>query len=234
MKTKDAFAFRDFDKKRILQRPFFKRFCEDYPAFKGLSDNEILQELTISDTPRLLVLNTLQAQFDALDALLVRTAEYQKHVKRHGERLTKYERIVANKIATGETADIDALRAKFKRATDLSMMYCGCVTDTSSVASYYLGGIAVDDIGGLCQRIAEMYKVADEEMKRFYRRIFADRLKFARRSTGLTQKKFAQKIGISQNGLSLFETGQRDPSIPMLIRFSKTLGRSADWLLGQA
>ena len=40
-KTKNAFAFRDFDSARILQRPFFKNFY-----FKpDKSDEEILQSL---------------------------------------------------------------------------------------------------------------------------------------------------------------------------------------------
>ena len=41
MKTKNAFAFRDFDSNRILQRPFFKNFYFDSQK----SDDEILQSL---------------------------------------------------------------------------------------------------------------------------------------------------------------------------------------------
>ena len=41
MKTKNAFAFRDFDSSHILQRPFFKNFYFD----SDKSDTEILKSL---------------------------------------------------------------------------------------------------------------------------------------------------------------------------------------------
>lgn len=41
MKTKNAFAFRDFDSSRILQRPFFKDFHFDTDK----SDAQILESL---------------------------------------------------------------------------------------------------------------------------------------------------------------------------------------------
>lgn len=67
-----------------------------------------------------------------------------------------------------------------------------------------------------------------------YRKNFADRLKFARHKTGLSQRAFAPKLNMSQKGYSLYETGQRDPSIPKLIRLSKIFNCSVDWLLGLA
>jgi len=39
MKTKNAFAFRDFDSSRILQRPFFK----DFYFAPDKSDEELLE-----------------------------------------------------------------------------------------------------------------------------------------------------------------------------------------------
>ena len=44
MKTKNAFAFRDFDSTRILQRPFFKNFYFE----PNKSDAEILDSLSES------------------------------------------------------------------------------------------------------------------------------------------------------------------------------------------
>lgn len=44
MKTKNAFAFRDFDSARILQRPFFKNFYFE----PNKSDTEILDSLSES------------------------------------------------------------------------------------------------------------------------------------------------------------------------------------------
>ena len=44
-KTKDAFAMRDFDGKRILQRPYFRQF-----GFADESDEKILSSLTATDS----------------------------------------------------------------------------------------------------------------------------------------------------------------------------------------
>ena len=44
-KTKNAFAFRDFDSARILQRPFFKSFYFDTDKL----DTEILQSLSTTE-----------------------------------------------------------------------------------------------------------------------------------------------------------------------------------------
>ena len=43
MKTKNAFAFRDFDSTRILQRPFFRDFNFDTEK----SDAQILESLSM-------------------------------------------------------------------------------------------------------------------------------------------------------------------------------------------
>lgn len=230
MKTRNAFALKDFDSDRILQRPFFKKFREGYFVFEGLTDKEILEQLALQNS---LALPDLQIRLDALDDLLNWTTKYQKHIKRHGERLTKYANFVANKLVTDENADIVSLRAEHKRTNDLLAKYCGFmslsygevkITDVTSKAGY---------VEKLRKRIDEQYKTVDEEIKNFYRKIFADRLRFARQSQKLSQKAFAKKLGFSQNGYSPYESGQRDPSIPMLIRLSKMLGRSTDWLLGQ-
>lgn len=225
MKTKNAFAFRDFDRAKILQRPFFKDFHFDADK----SDTEILQDLSLSDDDSF---ETIQKKFDILDTLIVSAAKYQNRIKRHGDRLTKYARAVANKIATDDNAEIEIFRTRHKRANELSMKYCGCVTDTKSATTFFLGGITVDDIGGLCQRIAERYKELDEKIKIHYRKIFASRLKTARQAMKLSQTDFGASVGLSQRVVSSYEVGIREPNLATLVRFSQKLKRPVGWFLG--
>lgn len=207
-----VFALRDFNSSCILQRKFFSDFNFD----KNMTDKEILSafkfEITFEINAADLELNSEKL----LDLSFVLDA-YLKHINRHCERLKRYTYEVASVIADGNIVNVEDMRLRYKRGQKLIIAY-------SSACRF---------IQWLKKDTDETLKEFDSKTKHWYRKIFSDRLKFARQSTGLTQKKFAQKIGMSQNGFSQFETGQREPSIPMLIRLSKILGRSADWLLGQ-
>lgn len=48
----------------------------------------------------------------------------------------------------------------------------------------------------------------------------------------LSQKQLAQKIGVEGSTVALYEQGERTPSIKVLIRLSRALGVSTDYLLG--
>lgn len=224
-KRKDAFALSDFDATRILQRQWFRNFHFDADK----SDAEILQSFEVDDDDSF---ETIQKKFDEIDDLVTRTIYYQRHLKRHGERLTVYEKKLANKIASDDTADIVALRSRFERANNFSRKYCGCVTAVDSVTTFFLGGIVVNDVGGLIQKIVDCHKALDEEIKRHYRKVLATRLKQARKEKGLTQAALAEKMNMTQSGYTSYEIARRDPSIPTLVRLSKELNRPVDWLLG--
>ena len=148
-KTKNAFAFRDFDAEKILQRKFFQTL--NLP--KGM-DEEILQKMGMADFDSF---EGTQAKLEAMGALLRRTAEYQKHIKRHGDRLTRYARAVEHTITTDDKADIAAFKLRYSRAGKLSVKYSGCFT-AYGMTSNFLGGIAVDNVGRLCDKIAARYK----------------------------------------------------------------------------
>lgn len=53
-----------------------------------------------------------------------------------------------------------------------------------------------------------------------------------REERGMTQKKFAQRIGIANSTVNLYETGERYPSLTTLVSISKVLGVTTDYLLG--
>ena len=222
-KTKNAFAFRDFDAEKILQRKFFQTL--NLP--KGM-DEEILQKMGMADFDSF---EETQAKLEAMEALLRRTAEYQKHVVRHGDRLTRYARAVEHTITTDEKADIAALKLRYSRAGKLSVKYSGSFT-AYGLTSTFLGGIAVDDVGGLCDKLAARYKELDEKIKAHYRNTFAARLKRVRKEMGLTQTGLATLLNISPRAVGSYENAEREPSIAMLAKISKTLNRSIDWLIG--
>ena len=100
MKTKNAFAFRDFDSSRILQRPFFKNFYFD----SNKSDAEILESLNnITDDS----VDSWEKNLYAIKAILDRLAEFRHLINRHNEkRLDKYNK---NK-STSENVKITELQ----------------------------------------------------------------------------------------------------------------------------
>lgn len=85
-KTKNAFAFRDFDSARILQRPFFK----DFYFASDKSDAEILESLNKATEDSA---DSWERRLYSIKAILERLAEFRHLIDRHNEkRLNKYNR----------------------------------------------------------------------------------------------------------------------------------------------
>lgn len=84
-KTKNAFAFRDFDSARILQRPFFKSFYFEPDE----SDTEILQSLSTTEDS----IDSSEKKLYAIQAILERLGAFRHLIDRHNEtRLNKYNK----------------------------------------------------------------------------------------------------------------------------------------------
>lgn len=62
--------------------------------------------------------------------------------------------------------------------------------------------------------------------------VFANRLKEYRTQHGITQKDFAEKIGITAAALSAYEKNNKNPSIAVAKRIAETFNISIDWLCG--
>lgn len=62
--------------------------------------------------------------------------------------------------------------------------------------------------------------------------VLAKRLGEMRKKRGLTQRKLAEKLGVSYGRISLYETGDRSPDPEMLKRLADFFGCSTDFLLG--
>lgn len=57
------------------------------------------------------------------------------------------------------------------------------------------------------------------------------RLKFLREQKNVTQQRLALELGINQNSLSRYETGQRQADYAMLIKIADYFDVSVDFLL---
>lgn len=61
--------------------------------------------------------------------------------------------------------------------------------------------------------------------------LFGERLRHQRNSFHLTQEEVAEKLGIGFRYYQMLEQGYRNPSISVLIKISKVLSISTDYLL---
>lgn len=59
-----------------------------------------------------------------------------------------------------------------------------------------------------------------------------DRLRLMREKLGLSQADLADRLGIGQNQIYRYETGQVEPSPTIIGMLAKEMDVSADWLLG--
>ena len=59
------------------------------------------------------------------------------------------------------------------------------------------------------------------------------RLREIRRAKGISQLKLAMDLNTSQNTISRYETGEREPGIKELIRLADYFNVSVDYLIGR-
>ncbi|MBQ4494308.1 MAG: helix-turn-helix domain-containing protein [Selenomonadaceae bacterium] len=79
---KHAFAFRDFDRARILTRPFFKSF--GFTPEKR--DTEILQSLKAADSDSV---DDMEEKLKTIERLQDKLVDFQHFIGRHQERLNR-------------------------------------------------------------------------------------------------------------------------------------------------
>ncbi|KOG86911.1 XRE family transcriptional regulator, partial [Streptomyces varsoviensis] len=61
----------------------------------------------------------------------------------------------------------------------------------------------------------------------------APQLRALRKRSNMTLERAAQRVGLSPAHLSRLETGQRTPSLPMLLALARTYGTTVSDLLGE-
>lgn len=62
---------------------------------------------------------------------------------------------------------------------------------------------------------------------------FHEKIYYCRKKAGLSQEALSEKIGVSRQAVSKWETGEAVPEIGKLPLLSKTFGVTADWLLSE-
>lgn len=62
---------------------------------------------------------------------------------------------------------------------------------------------------------------------------FASRIKELREQKGITQRKLAKDLGVSQGTINLWETGAGETTFAMLIKIAEYFNESVDYLLGR-
>ncbi|MBR4903691.1 MAG: helix-turn-helix domain-containing protein [Selenomonadaceae bacterium] len=239
MKTKNAFALRDFDDKRIWKQKFFT------PRYFGLpednNDSDIFEEfislweeenlIGVSPTDEEILdiycrqaIKALNKEWHGRFKLMIEILNnisrnvlfYLEKINRHYKRLEEYSLIWNEKVSSGVTPSEKDIRMKTCRIQKLLKSYAGIQKTIKNLQS---------SIKQRVKNMTDTYEKAD-------RYIFAIRLRQARSEAGLTQVQIADKIGMTQGGYTNYENAVREPSIATLKRLSKILKRPTDWLLG--
>lgn len=60
----------------------------------------------------------------------------------------------------------------------------------------------------------------------------SDRLRQLRQTHGYSQTDLAQKLGVSQNTITSYESGRTEPGITMLVKLAAIFGVTSDYLIG--
>ena len=61
----------------------------------------------------------------------------------------------------------------------------------------------------------------------------SEKITYCRRKSGLSQEGLAEKLGVSRQAVSKWETGEAQPELSKLKQLSDLFGVSADWLLNE-
>ena len=220
-KTHDAFAFRSFDRERILSRPYFRAWRETWLDIKDdWSDAELLKAFAVVYSDSMTMQIFMQQLLDWLDDGLAIMKKYRRRIKKHVDRLIRRRDSVANQIAVADetsTADIITnLRGYHKRTAKLAERYADCLA-------------ATDDLE---KKIRARYREFEDEINHNYRQTFGKRLRQARSEKGLTQAQLGESVKLSQKTISGYEKGLREPNFAQMVRFAYKLNRSVDWFLG--
>ncbi len=105
-----TYAFRDFDSRRILQRPYFKRFREEY-QIEDKPDEKILETLKATEENSL---DVLESRLKAIKIAHILLVGFHNLINRHEARLNRYNKRAAENqqgapIIEYFTADLDVM-----------------------------------------------------------------------------------------------------------------------------
>lgn len=201
-KSKNAFALRDFDAERILQRKFFSsKFGVSYNSDFDTDDENLDTYFNVAASYKgTLEMRQQLAKTQRLKAL---TAAYTKRIFEHTLKLEKFMR-----QASDETIS--------QRAASLQKEYLKII----------------DSLGNLQKKINLLIRDGEKAIAKTFCKELGERIRQARETLSLERKDVATTLGISLNTLAQYERGERELSPYTLARLSEILRRSANCLLG--
>lgn len=216
-KTKDAFAFRDFNEQKILQRKFFN--MDGFIDAEKFTERNVQFQVFVKTCSSFNDDSVPVERYDdahrRLKLLLRRLDMYDDRIKKHVKKLEKFSVALADKIAISDVL-LESRRRQYRRAKILIEKYVKVRDAISTI--YVKADIRINILG--------------EGVKKLYRKRFAERLKQARIKLELPQWSLANEIDLTTAAYQFYEKGKREPSITTLIRLSRSLGVTPNWLLG--
>lgn len=202
MKTKNAFALRNFDATKILQRRYFRKLKMPLGT-----DEEILHALSVTDVTDETV-DIMEKKLSTLRAIKNSLIAYSKLIDKH---LLRYEKIGRYIL--------------IKNSVDVNI-------NSLSLPKYFDYSEFQRSVTKLLNRTLILFNENEFNIRRYYQKNFLSRLKQYRQAAGLNQKQLAALINVTPMTMSRYERGERDVSTYTLIKLAKNLGVSVDELLG--
>lgn len=210
-KTENAFALKNFDVERILQRTFF---LHRLGVIHDDTDASILDLYYVANIAHLGAAK-MEKRITDLHQLKAATETYKKILNRHVDRISKFESRYAEKF-------IKTLDSSFREKYEYANILKSC---------YNLALKLVDKLIGL---MSALEKENDKFIQKKYREEFAVNLKHIRLARKMTQRELATRLDIAVPSLSQYENAIIEPTIKNLVRLANILGTTTDALLGRA
>ena len=194
MKTKDAFAMRDFDKDKILSRNFFDTH----------GDYIRLSEKCLSDTDALNALPT--AGIEGGRQAVTTLAEIQRRVSDYSRLVSEHSRKIARLYF-----ESDEQKPKNEKRVDrLKKLH----------TAYAKADYAITD---LKVKLADLIRMINSQLDHDCRRAFAENVRALREKNKLSQKELSDLLEISQSSVAAYESATRQPYLTMICRMALAL-----------
>lgn len=200
MKTKDAFALRGFDRQEYLRGRL---------VAVGLLENALTT--IAADTNDF---DDMQRARKSYVRLTDEVEHFRWRIVRHNERLLRYQMTLTKDVARlDDDAYYFSIRPKGKRAVNLSAQY-------TTIAQ---------ELDETLKTVEGIIYCLDQYQRGYGMKIFAKRLKEARKAAGLTQAQMAARLGIKQASYAAYEQARHEPNVSVLFILSQELNRSPSW-----
>lgn len=184
-------------------------------GLRGLDENTFFKieiDATFADDD----LNRLQRRKRQCLDLRAKFDSFRRRIIRHNDRLQRYQALLVSDIAYATDEDYRRyIKPRSRRSVSLSEKY-------SRIACRCNKAI---------QKIDDITKVFDSKIRRYFLRIFANRLKEARQAAGLTQGQLAERLGTIRGNVCAYEQGRNEPPISTLALLARIFNCSTDFFL---